>query len=205
MEGLGDRRHVARLDPGSLAAAPRSRRTGRDSACRRTRHTRPRPVNSCSSRSQAVAVGLQRSTASRSRGRVGGRRHDEERADEVVLDVGDQAAQRADHAGTRRDQHALHAELARQEAAQHRAGAAERQQGEVARVDAVARDELVDLDEHAGDGDADDRLRGLLEPEAELRLASVPMAARASADVEAERRRRRGRAGRGSRRPRRRR
>src|SRR4029453_11630364 len=35
-----------------------------------------------------------------------------------------------------------------QEAAQHRAGTAERQQSEVARVDAVAGDELVHLDEH---------------------------------------------------------
>ena len=90
------------------------------------------------------------------------------RADEVVLDVGDQPAQRRQHARRRRDQHLVHAELARQEAAQHRAGAAERQQGEVARVDALARGELADLAIHAGDRHLDDGFGGLFEPAPEL-------------------------------------
>ena len=100
---------------------------------------------------------------------LGGRQWVVGRADEVVLDVGDQPAQRAEHARRRRDQHPLHAEFARQEAAQHRSGAAERQQREVARVDALARGELADLAIHAGDRDLDDRFGGLLEPAPELR------------------------------------
>ena len=81
------------------------------------------------------------------------RRSGEDRLDEIALQIGDQAAERADHAGALRHEHARNAEFARQEAAEHRAGAAEGHQREVAQVDAVARDELVDLDEHLGDRD----------------------------------------------------
>ena len=100
---------------------------------------------------------------------LGGRQRVVGRADEVVLDVGDQSAQRRQHARRRRDQDLAHAQFARQEAAQHRSGAAERQQREVARVDALARGELADLAVHAGDRHLDDGFGGLFEPAPELR------------------------------------
>ena len=86
----------------------------------------------------------------------------EDALDEVALQIGDQPAERADR---RRDDRGTstrrYPELARQEAAEHRPGATKGHQREIAQVDAIARDELVDLDEHLGDGDGDDRLGGL--------------------------------------------
>ncbi len=100
---------------------------------------------------------------------LGGRQRVVGRADEVVLDVGHQSAQRREHARRGGDQHLAHAQFARQEASQHRSGAAERQQREVARVDALARGKLADLAVHAGDRHLDDGLGSLLEPAPELR------------------------------------
>ena len=86
----------------------------------------------------------------------------EERAHEVVADIGDQPTQGAGHARRRRDHHPAHPQLPGEEATQHRPGPAEGHEREIPDVDAVARDQLVGLHIHAGDRDLDDRLRRLL-------------------------------------------
>ena len=75
--------------------------------------------------------------------------------------------------GTIRDHDLSDTQLSRQETAKHGPGAAERHQGEIARVDAKAGDELVGLDEHFGDGDLKDGFRGASQIHSQFRgLAS---------------------------------
>ena len=92
---------------------------------------------------------------------------DEGGADEVVADVRDQPAVCGEHPRSGRDDGAPDAEVAGEQAAGHRAGAPEGEEGERARVGAVARQQLGDLQVHARDRDPDDALGRLREGEAE--------------------------------------
>ena len=86
-----------------------------------------------------------------------------------MAQVGDEAAERIGEAGPRRDQHLRDAELARQRRGMQRAGAAEREQGEVARVVAARQAHHADRAGHPVVGDAHDRQRRRGRVEAERR------------------------------------
>ena len=88
-------------------------------------------------------------------------------ADEVVAEVGDDAAERVGDAGAGGDEDAGDAELAGERAGVQRAGAAEGEEGEVARVGAEGERDHADGVRHLGVGDAEDGLGGGLGVEAE--------------------------------------
>jgi hypothetical protein len=72
-----------------------------------------------------------------------------ERADEVILQIGDQTAKSAQHAGCRRNDDFAHLQFTREEAGHHWTGAPKRQKREVARINAEARKQTAHLREHA--------------------------------------------------------
>ncbi len=90
-----------------------------------------------------------------------------EAADEVVAEVGGDAAERVGDAGAGGDQHAGDAELAGEGGGVQGAGAAEGEEGEVARVGAEGERDHADGVRHAGVGDAEDGFGGGLGGEAE--------------------------------------
>ena len=87
--------------------------------------------------------------------------------DEVVAQVGDDAAERIGEARPRRDQHLRDRQLPRQRRGVQRPGAAEGEEREVARVVAARQAHHADRAGHAVVGDAHDRRRrrGRVEPE----------------------------------------
>ena len=89
---------------------------------------------------------------------------------EVAPHVGDGEPERAQHAARARDEHGRHAELLGQRARVHPAGAAERGEREVARVQAALDADHAQRAHHLGVGDAHDAQRRLLRVEPE-RLA----------------------------------
>ena len=135
---------VAVRDP-SFREGPRSRRTARRSACRRARHVAG-PAKPCCLRNQGSAW-LRARQAWRNGSTAPACSTQKDGAKKSFFT----SAIRPPRARPRRadgDHHLSHAEFSRQQTAEHRPGAAERHQGEVARIDAKAADELVDLDEH---------------------------------------------------------
>ena len=86
------------------------------------------------------------------------RRHP--RTDVVVLDVGHQKAERGEHTGIERHDDAGHAEIARHARRMHRAGAAEREQHEVAQIMAAHGGNRLDRLFHFHFDDADDAFGG---------------------------------------------
>ena len=104
--------------------------------------------------------------------------------DEVVAQVGDDAAERVGEPGPRRDQHLRDAELARQRRRVQRPGAAEREQREVARVVAARQADHADRAGHLVVGDAHDRRRRRGRVEAERRADLLERARRAIASID---------------------
>ena len=78
----------------------------------------------------------------------------------IVADVGDRAAHRAEHAGIGRHEHRADADLADQRGAVQRSGAAEGDQGEIARIEALLDRDQPDAPGHALVDDGEDRLGG---------------------------------------------
>ncbi len=168
MEGLGDPRDVARVDPGevdgrldlealAVIAQVRGRGEARGAAMALAV---PQPGLRIA-RQPAKALAQLRQRLGRER-RV-------DREDEVVLDVGDETSQRRENARCRRNEDRGHPQLAGQQAGGHRAAATEGEQREFAQIDALMRGELADLAVHAGDRDLDHRLGRRLEVAAERR------------------------------------
>ena len=108
-----------------------------------------------------------------------------ERLDVVALDVGGHRPLGAEGAGRRRHDHPRDVELLGQEARLDGAGAAEGDQGEVARVEAVAGQHVGERRVHVGGGDLDDRLGRGVDVEAEG-LAERPQCRRRPVRVEAQ-------------------
>ena len=92
-----------------------------------------------------------------------------ERVDEVLAQVGDEAAERIGEARPRRHQHLGDAELARQRHRVQRPGAAEGEQREVARVVAARQRHHADGAGHVRVGEPDDGRRRRVDVEAERR------------------------------------
>ena len=102
---------------------------------------------------------------------------------QIVPQIGDQHAERAQDAGGRRDQEARDRQFARQGRAVHRPGAAERHQGQAARVVAALDRDDADAARHLRVGDAQDAGGGFDQVETErpaMRVAMARVAASAS-------------------------
>ena len=103
----------------------------------------------------------------------------------VALDVSHHGALRAERARGRRHDDARDVELLGQEARLDGAGAAEGDQGEVARVESVPGEHVREGRVHVGGGHLDHRLGGLVHVEAE-RLAERPHGPRGLVGMEAK-------------------
>ena len=98
---------------------------------------------------------------------VGGIERHVQRVDEILAQVGDQAAQRIGEARPRRDQHLGDAELARQRHRVQRPGAAEGEQREVARIEAARQRHHADGAGHVRVAEPDDGRRRRIDVDAQ--------------------------------------
>ena len=157
----------------AVATRPPSSATGRGSAWRSSARgvtsSSATPSDSSSSRPSAS----RRSNASLELVRVGVVGGPQEHLRQVVADVDHQAAERRPGAGARRDEHGRHAQLLRERGAVQRAGAAERDERELARVvAALERDDPHGVG-HVRVGDGDDRLGGRVQRRGPAARATV--------------------------------
>ncbi|MNX89736.1 hypothetical protein D3C86_1217580 [compost metagenome] len=89
-------------------------------------------------------------------------------ADEIILEIGNQAAERGNDTGGGRHHHTFHIQFAGKETGEHRARAAESEEVKFARVDGEAGGQGVHLRIHARDGDIDDVAGERLDGKAEF-------------------------------------
>ena len=117
----------------------------------------------------ALGLGLELAVAGVQHLRRGAPAADRQRPHELVLDLGQEQAGRAEDARRERHEHAAHLQRARDRGGDHRPVAAEAAEHEVARIPAAVGRDRLDRSRHRRDGELEDAVGGLGRVPAERR------------------------------------